>query len=432
VTPVRPDRQADKFALLGRGEAAEDGWTMSSPPRILFCSYHCYFDPSSGAAISVRDLLELLVSRGWPCAVFCGPQQDFEESEPLDQMLKVHGLSPEIRRVNAGRAGCTLYHFVQGGVPVTIYSPSPTTPRRPPSAADGETFLGLFAQAVERFRPDLVFTYGGHWLARRLMATAKGRGLPVVFGLYNLEYRDPAVFQDVDAGLVQSHFAQQHYRQTLGLTATAIPGPWNWDRVVCPHVDPRFVTFVNPQIQKGVEYFARIAEQLFRRRPDIPLLVVEGRGKASALGRSGVDLAPLTNLFRMANTPDPRSFFEVSRVVLMPSLWQEAFGRVAAESLMNGIPVLASDRGALPEVLADAGDLFPIPSHYTATVRLTPAADEVSVWVEAVIRLFDDPAYYAAQRRRCLAAAEVWRPERLAARFEAFFRGVAGRVHPSS
>ena len=31
----------------------------------------------------------------------------------------------------------------------------------------------------------------------------------------------------------------------------------------------------------------------------------------------------LTNLHRMANTPDPRDFYRVSRVVLMPSLWRE-------------------------------------------------------------------------------------------------------------
>lgn len=40
-----------------------------------------------------------------------------------------------------------------------------------------------------------------------------------------------------------------------------------------------------------------------------------------------------------------------ARVVLMPSLWEESFGRVAAEAMANGIPVLSSDRGALPETV---------------------------------------------------------------------------------
>src|SRR5262249_54029344 len=38
------------------------GRTITSPtkPCLLFCSSHCYLDPSSGAALSTRDLLELL------------------------------------------------------------------------------------------------------------------------------------------------------------------------------------------------------------------------------------------------------------------------------------------------------------------------------------------------------------------------------------
>jgi glycosyltransferase involved in cell wall biosynthesis len=51
-----------------------------------------------------------------------------------------------------------------------------------------------------------------------------------------------------------------------------------------------------------------------------------------------------------------------------PSLWRESLGRVPIEAMANGIPVLASDRGALPETLRDAGFVFTIPD------RCTPAA----------------------------------------------------------
>ena len=43
------------------------------------------------------------------------------------------------------------------------------------------------------------------------------------------------------------------------------------------------MTFINPQPDKGAAVFARIALELGRRRPDIPLLVVEGRGTSDAL-----------------------------------------------------------------------------------------------------------------------------------------------------
>lgn len=59
----------------------------SRNPRILFGSYHCYLDPSSGAALSVRDLFQLLAPRGWHCRACCGPLLDFEYPLPVEQLL---------------------------------------------------------------------------------------------------------------------------------------------------------------------------------------------------------------------------------------------------------------------------------------------------------------------------------------------------------
>ena len=44
----------------GGGGAAST--TRSGNPRLLFCSYHCFIDPSSGAALATRDLLALLAA----------------------------------------------------------------------------------------------------------------------------------------------------------------------------------------------------------------------------------------------------------------------------------------------------------------------------------------------------------------------------------
>src|SRR5262249_38998593 len=197
---------------------------------------------------------------------------------------------------------------------------------------------------LDRFRPDVLLTYGGHRLAGEIMGRARRRGMAVVFALHNFCYHDAGFVRPAQALLVPSEFAADHYRRTFGRECVALSPPLSWARLHCPAVEGRYVTFVNPQPEKGVAVFARIALELGRRRRDVPLLVVEGRAKAEGLGRAGPDLSGLTNLSVMANTPDPRDFYRVSRLVLMPSLWQESFGRVAAEALLNGIPVLASRR----------------------------------------------------------------------------------------
>jgi glycosyltransferase involved in cell wall biosynthesis len=194
--------------------------------------------------------------------------------------------------------------------------------------------------------------------------------------------------------------------------------------VVAADPEPRYLTFVNPQATKGVTVFARIAAELGRRRPDIPLLVVEGRGRADGLADAGLDLSGLETLHRMANTPDPRDFYRVSRALLVPSLWRETFGRVAAEGLANGLPVLASDRGALPETLGEAGFLFTVPPRCTPTGGVVPTAREVAPWVAAIERLWDDSAW--AEEHRGLARAESrrWDNQRLAEEYERFFRSL--------
>jgi glycosyltransferase involved in cell wall biosynthesis len=94
--------------------------------------------------------------------------------------------------------------------------------------------------------------------------------------------------------------------------------------------------------------------------------------------------------------------------------------------MLNGVPVVASDRGGLPETLGRAGLLLPLPEHLTPESRRPPTAAEVAPWVETLLQLWDDPALYEAERQRCRAAAEAWRPERLGPRYEAFFARVLG------
>ncbi len=126
----------------------------------------------------------------------------------------------------------------------------------------------------------------------------------------------------------------------------------------------------------------------------------------------------------MANTPDPRDFYRVTRAVLMPSLWRESLGRVAVEAMANGIPVLASDRGALPETLGDAGFVFTLPERCTPASGAVPTAREVAPWVATIERLWDDPEFEARHRALSRAEARRWDWNRVAEQYGRFFEGL--------
>jgi hypothetical protein len=393
-------------------------------PRLLFCSYHAYWDPSSGAAASTRDLLELLAARGWSCGVLSGPRLDFERASDPAAVLRAGGVTVETGRGTDDGFPYTLHHAVARGVRLTLYVPDESQPGDP-GEREGRVFLRLFERVARHFRPEVMLTFGGHWLARETMALGRRIGVKVVFALHNFAYAGADLFRDADAVLLPSRTAQEHYRNTLGIESTPLPGPFDDSRVLCEGAERRFVTFINPQPEKGVFVFVRIARELGRRRPDIPILVVEGRGGSEWLHHTGLGRFGGTNLHVMANTPDPRDFYRVSKAVIMPSLVPETLARVPVEAMFNGIPVLASRRGALAETLAEAGFLFDIHERYTPQTRVVPSAQEIRPWVETLERLWDDPAFYAAESERCLRAAGAWRPGQLLPRFESFLADVA-------
>jgi hypothetical protein len=124
--------------------------------------------------------------------------------------------------------------------------------------------------------------------------------------------------------LVPTEYARRFYAHRLGLDCVHIELPLNPARVIASEPEPRFVTFVSPQIAKGAAVVARIALELYQRRPEIRFLIVESRAAADQLGQVRLDLSTLENLSRTANTPDPRDFYRVSRIILVPSLVENA------------------------------------------------------------------------------------------------------------
>jgi glycosyltransferase involved in cell wall biosynthesis len=395
--------------------------------RLLFASIHSYLDPSSGAALCTREVLEILADQEWDCRAFTCGLLDYAEETPLEDVLA--WMDRSVPRVTASlsRGGdAEVFDLELNGVRVTLLPTGQSRAEKAPSPREAGIFLDLAEQVLDRFRPDVLLTYGGHPASLELMRRARSRGIAVVFHLHNFGYSDKRGLADVSAFIFPSEYSRRHHRR-IGLNGPVIPDPIPLDRVVAEAPEPKYVTFINPQSDKGVAVFARIALKLGARRPEIPILVVEGRATSNTLAALPIDLSGLTNLSRMANTPDPRDFYRVSRAVLMPSLWRESLGRVAIEAMANGIPVLASDRGALPETLGDAGFIFTIPDRYTPGSPVIPTPHEVAPWVATIERLWDDPDF--EPRHRALAGAEArrWDWDVLAGQYHQFFETIASR-----
>lgn len=153
------------------------------------------------------------------------------------------------------------------------------------------------------------------------------------------------------------------------------------------------VTFINPHPLKGLDLALDIAE----RCSEIPFVFVEAWGLASEdKERLLKRLARLPNVTLRPPTRNMKSVYGKARIVLAPSQWEEAFGRVAVEPQFSGIPVVASARGGLPEAVGPGG------------ILMDPSAD-ADAWAEAVRRLWHDEAIYAKKSQA--ACTYSMRPE---------------------
>jgi alpha-1,3-rhamnosyl/mannosyltransferase len=81
-------------------------------------------------------------------------------------------------------------------------------------------------------------------------------------------------------------------------------------------------------------------------------------------------------------------------VLVLPSL-DEGFGLPVLEAMTLGVPVVASRRGSLPEVLGDAGQLVD--------------ADDTQGFADAIARVLNDRAFAAGCAARGVERARQFR-----------------------
>ena len=110
--------------------------------------------------------------------------------------------------------------------------------------------------------------------------------------------------------------------------------------------------------RKNVGALLDAYQRLLGRRPDVPRLVLAGRGTAAAaewLTRiNGPRLSGHVRHIGYVDETAREDLYRSARVLVLPSL-DEGFGLPALEAMSAGVPVIVSSRGSLPEVVHDAG-----------------------------------------------------------------------------
>ena len=237
--------------------------------------------------------------------------------------------------------------------------------------------MDRIGQVVHRFRPDIVVVQSTR--PDPILRALARHDVAVAVYLHEVEEIDHL---QTLAGtgitvMANSDFTARRLLERCGLHC----------QVVLPLVDPRYyitktdperVLFVNTVPRKGLE----IAFSLAERRPDIAFdFVLSWILKPERVAQLQARAHKAKNIVLHPPTDDMRSLYATTRILLAPSQWEEAWGRVATEAHINGIPVLGSDRGGLPQAIGSGG-------------LTVPAQAPIEDWLAALSKLWDNPGTY--------------------------------------
>lgn len=321
--------------------------------RILFINTHFYMPQSfGGMSVTLHQLCQGLIANGHEVSVLAGYRR-----------AGLFGFRSSISmRLNRWLHGASVSRDIVLGYRVWR------------SWVASEAIAYVAAQE----KPDAIVLAGGKIVPAA--RAARKTGIPLLMQVHDVEMHfhggDFNEVRDLPC-VANSRFTADVYAERFGVKSSIILPFIDADQY---KVEPlrRNVTFVNPYVHKGLNVALGVAKAC----PDIPFTFVgnvptdDGKG-----GNPFAEAVSLPNVTLLPPQSDMRGIYGQAKILFAPSQWEEAYGRVASEAQVSGIPVLGSTQGGMPEAIGDGGILL-------------PATAPIEQWCEALQRLWSDSTLY--------------------------------------
>jgi len=202
------------------------------------------------------------------------------------------------------------------------------------------------------------------------------RDYPSLAGTHARRADAVITISEYTAGQIQSRLAVP--REVIAICP---PGAPRWQPLE-RHATGGPILFMGTiEPRKNVGALLRAYAQLLARKPDAPPLTLAGKVTSACQGLlDELSRPPLAGRARHVGYvfgPERERLYREASMLVLPSL-DEGFGMPALEAMTVGVPVVVSNRGALPEVVGDAG--------------LLVEPDDASGMASAMERILSDPA----------------------------------------
>ena len=119
--------------------------------------------------------------------------------------------------------------------------------------------------------------------------------------------------------------------------------------------------------EKGVDLYVEVVKSIASNYPDwnfgiIGSLKLGDQNKTNFFGNKVIEkfksIGPQARYYGFKDYSFVEEKMKTASIIVIPSLWQEPFGLVAAEAMSNGICIIASKVGGIPEIIRDNGVLI--------------------------------------------------------------------------
>jgi glycosyltransferase involved in cell wall biosynthesis len=371
---------------------------VARKPRLLWANSYCLMDTSSGASISVRQILIQLQRSGYEVEIVGATT--FDNPRGIERMLdvwkKVQDDAGAVVTINDGPLVHRLVRTKQ-------------LLREQMTVEESNRFYQLYVSRLDTFRPDVVFFYGGQSADLHISGEARARGVPSMAYLVNAHYLATRWCRDVDLIVTDTQATSDFYASRIGFRPVPVGKFIDPADIIAPQHKRRHITLINPSWAKGAGIVALLAMQLEERRPDIVFEVVESRGSWKDVVRTvtqqfeGVARDTFKNVIVTPNTSRMADVYARSRLVLGLSQWWESGSRVLAEAMLNGIPAIVSNRGGSPEMVGEGGIVVDLPPEcHEAPYTTLPKPERLNQIVELIEKVWDDEVFYLMLMTRAL------------------------------
>lgn len=344
-------------------------YTLSKMSKLLFVSqYPFYPDASGGSEQSVLYLFKSLLALGWQIEVICTRNLPFASKwrsvyfwqSCWYSLLYLGTLFPFSRDKEIGYTCWRVINSIR--------------------FTNEHKWLKFFAKRLSEYQPDVVIGHSNPTCP--FLNYAANQGYLTIYFVRDMTGFDSGnntIIPDGIRLLANSPFTASIVTQFSKKVPEVILPFIHVESYQVNNRQRKYITFINLVPEKGVNIAIEVARQL----PEEKFLFVKGKWP----GYSDLQNFFLEEVYKLPNVEvwehqqDMRHVYAVTDILLVPSQFDETFGRVIVEAQLNYIPVVAAQVAGIPYTLGKGG-------------ILVEPIDKSQGYTDAINRLRNDDKLY--------------------------------------